>query len=92
MRLSVLESDVEPLLDENGRLVTTGVVLTPGGELLVMVGGVRLGQPAEDGDRLVFDHDFDAAAVNLIADSVPSLLINDMTPAQWRDELIDVLG
>jgi hypothetical protein len=80
----VLAADVEPLLDESGEHVTTGLVRTPGGEIIVVVGGVTLGQPAEDGDRLVFDHTFDGAAVDAMADSVPSLLIDGLTPAQWR--------
>lgn len=86
MRLELDPADVRALLAEDGNPSTFAFVQQDG-ELLVRVGGVTLGTPAEVDGKLVFDHDFPAEAVALLKSRAVTrkAVVGDAAPTDLED-------
>jgi chitodextrinase len=101
VKLELDPADVQALLQEAGEPTTFAIRQEDGG-LLVRVGGITLGQPAEVDGKLVFDHNFSADAIALlksraatrkavIGNTLP-VDLEDTEFAAWRSGLNLMVG
>lgn len=101
MKLELDPNDVKALRQEDGE-ATTFAISQDDGELLVRVGGITLGQPAEVNGKLVFDHDFPADAIAVLTSrsatrkavvgATPITELDDSAFATWRSGMQVAVG